>query len=207
MVLVIPRGVRAAAARPSTAFAVMPCRRVAGTTIRRTLPAGYRMDASCILMAETPEPVMHAYFWIKTAHVVFVMAWMGGVFYLPRILVNLAEAGDEPAVRARLVLMGRRLYRFGHIMFGLAFVFGLLMWQGYRLFGDGLPQMFAVGGWLHAKLALVAVMLAYYIVSGRWLKGVEQGRALPSSRTLRWFNEVPVLVLVAIVYLVLAKPF
>lgn len=150
---------------------------------------------------------MQAYTWVKTAHLVFVMAWMGGVFYLPRILVNLVEAGDDPAVRARLVLMGRRLYRFGHIMFGLAFVFGLLMWQGYRVFGDGLPQMFAVGGWLHAKLALVAVMLAYYIVAGRWLKGADAGRALPSSRALRWFNELPVLLLVAIVYLVLAKPF
>lgn len=150
---------------------------------------------------------MHAYLWIKTAHLVFVMAWMGGVFYLPRILVNIAEAGDAPAVRARLVLMGRRLYRFGHIMFGLAIVFGLLMWQGYRVFGEALPQLFAVGGWLHAKLALVALMLAHYIVGGRWLKGAEAGRALPSSRTLRWFNELPVLLLVAVVYLVLAKPF
>jgi len=150
---------------------------------------------------------MQTYFWTKTAHVVFVMAWMGGVFYLPRILVNIAEAGPDAAVRERLVLMGRRLYRFGHIMFGMAFLFGLTLWQGYRLFGDALPQGFAVGGWLHAKLALVAVMLAYFIVSGRWLKGVEKGRALPSSRMLRWFNELPVLLLVAIVYLVLAKPF
>jgi putative membrane protein len=155
---------------------------------------------------------MHAYFWIKTAHVVFVMAWMGGVFYLPRILVNIAEAGDAQsaegrAVRARLVLMGRRLYKFGHTMFGLAVVFGVLMWQGYRVFGDALPQAFATGGWLHAKLALVAAMLAHYIVGGRWLKGAEAGRALPSSRALRWFNELPVLLLVAIVYLVLAKPF
>ena len=102
---------------------------------------------------------MQAYFWTKTAHLVFVMAWMGGVFYLPRILVNIAEAGDDAAVRARLVLMGRRLYKFGHMMFGLSVVFGLLMWQGYRVLGDALPQAFAVGGWLHAKLALVAVML------------------------------------------------
>ena len=150
---------------------------------------------------------MQAYLWIKTAHLVFVMAWMGGVFYLPRILVNIAEAGNEQSVRARLVLMGRRLYRFGHIMFGMAVVFGLLMWQGYRVFGDALPQMFATGGWLHAKLALVAVMLAHYIVAGRWLKGADAGRALPSSRALRWFNELQVLLLVAIVYLVIAKPF
>jgi putative membrane protein len=63
------------------------------------------------------------------------------------------------------------------------------------------------GGWLHAKLLLVALLLAHFIIAGRWLKGVESGRALPSTRTLRWFNEVPVLVLVGIVYLVLAKPF
>jgi putative membrane protein len=150
---------------------------------------------------------MQAYFWTKTAHLVFVMAWMGGVFYLPRILVNLAEAGDEPAVRARLVLMGRRLYRFGHTMFGLAVVLGLVLWLGYRV-TPHFPTMVAPGsGWLHAKLALVAAMLVHYIVAGRWLKGVEAGRALPSSRALRWFNELPVLLLVAIVYLVLAKPF
>ena len=150
---------------------------------------------------------MHAYLWIKTAHLVFVMAWMGGVFYLPRILVNLAEAGGEPAVQARLVLMGRRLYRFGHIMFGLAFLLGLVLWLGHRVFPN-LPTMVADGtGWLHAKLALVAVLIVHYSIAGRWLKGADAGRALPSSRALRLFNEIPVLVLVAIVYLVLAKPF
>ncbi|MFC3551073.1 CopD family protein [Lysobacter cavernae] len=150
---------------------------------------------------------MTAYLWTKTAHLVFVIAWMAAVFYLPRILVNLAEAGNEQAVRARLLLMGRRLYRFGHIMFGFAFVLGLVLWWGYKLV-SGFPTMVAPGsGWLHAKLALVALLLAYYIVSGRWLKGVEAGRALPSSKTLRWFNELPVLLLVAVVYLVLAKPF
>ena len=150
---------------------------------------------------------MHTYLILKTAHLVFVMAWMGGVFYLPRILVNLAEAGNDAAVRARLVLMGRRLYRFGHIMFGLALVFGLVLWQGHRVFPN-LPTMVADGsGWLHAKLALVVAMLAHYIFSGRWLKGVDAGRALPSSGTLRLFNELPVFLLIAIVYLVLAKPF
>ena len=138
-----------------------------------------------------------AYLLTKTAHIVFVIAWMATVFYLPRILVNIAEAGDEPAVRARLVLMGRRLYRFGHIMFGLALLLGLALWLH---FGIG-------GGWLHAKLLLVVLMLAHYIVGGRWLNGVEAGRPLPSSTALRWFNEVPVLLLIAIVYLVLAKPF
>ena len=138
-----------------------------------------------------------AYLITKTAHLVFVMAWMGGVFYLPRILVNLAEAGDAPDVRARLVLMGRRLYRFGHIMFGLAVAFGLALWLHFGM----------SGGWLHAKLLLVALMLAHYIIGGRWLKAADAGKPLPSSKALRWFNEAPVFLLIAIVWLVLAKPF
>ena len=150
---------------------------------------------------------MQIYFWTKTAHVVFVIAWMATVFYLPRILVNLAEAGDEPSVRARLLLMGRRLYRFGHNMFGMAFLFGLALWQGWRVWPHALPMMFASEGWLHAKLALVALLLAYFIIAGRWLKGAGKGRALPSAKALRWFNELPVLLLVGVVYLVLAKPF
>ena len=138
-----------------------------------------------------------AYLWTKTFHLVFVIAWMAAVFYLPRILVNIAEAGEAPAVRERLVLMGRRLYRFGHVMFALAVVLGLVLWLHFGV----------AGAWLHAKLVLVVLLLAYFIVSGRWLKGVDAGRALPSSRAMRWFNELPVLGLVAIVWLVLAKPF
>jgi putative membrane protein len=155
---------------------------------------------------------MEIYFWTKTAHLVFVIAWMATVFYLPRILVNLAEVGDghsaeEQAVRARLLLMGKRLYRFGHHMFGMAFLFGLALWQGWRISPRAWPMMFGNEGWLHAKLALVALLLAYFIVSGRWLKGVEKGLALPSAKALRWFNELPVLLLVLVVWLVLAKPF
>jgi protoporphyrinogen IX oxidase len=137
------------------------------------------------------------YFWVKTAHLVFVIAWMATVFYLPRILVNLTESTGQPEVQARLLMMGRKLYRFGHNMFGLALVLGLVLWFYFHI----------SGGWLHAKLALVALLLAHFIVAGRWLKGVEKGRALPSSKALRWFNELPVLLLVAVVYLVLAKPF
>ena len=138
-----------------------------------------------------------AYLLTKTAHLVFVMAWMGGVFYLPRILVNIAEAGEDRAVHARLVLMGRRLYRFGHVMFGLAFLLGLALWLHFGI----------SGGWLHAKLLLVALMMTHFTIAGRWLKGVDAGKTLPSATALRWFNEAPVLLLVAIVWLVLAKPF
>ena len=85
--------------------------------------------------------------------------------------------------------------------------FGLVLWLGYRVIAD-FPTMVAPGsGWLHAKLALVVLMLAHFTVSGRWLKRLDKGRALPSSKALRWFNELPVFLLIAIVYLVLAKPF
>jgi putative membrane protein len=146
------------------------------------------------------------YLWIKSFHLLFVIAWMATVFYLPRILVNIAEAGDEPAVRARLVLMGRRLYRFGHSMFGLAFLLGLTLWQGWRAFPGVLPN-FGDAHWLHAKLGLVALLLGYFIWSGRLLKRSGQGGALPSSKTLRIMNELPVLVLLGVIYLVIAKPF
>ncbi len=142
------------------------------------------------------NPWANAYLWVKTAHLLFVIAWMATVFYLPRILINLTEAGDVPVVRERLVLMGRRLYRFGHVMFGFVFLFGMTLWLHFKM----------SGGWLHIKLTLVALMLAHFIVAGRWLKGVEKGRALPSSKALRWFNELPVLLLVVVIYLVLAKP-
>jgi protoporphyrinogen IX oxidase len=136
------------------------------------------------------------YLWTKSLHLLFVVAWMAGVFYLPRILVNIAEAGDAPAVRERLVLMGRRLYRFGHLMFGIAVLLGLTLWMHFKI----------SGGWLNIKLMLVALMFAHFVIAGRWLKGVDQGRALPSSKFLRLFNELPVFLLLVVIYLVLAKP-
>jgi|APMI01.1.fsa_nt_gi putative membrane protein len=138
-----------------------------------------------------------AYLLVKTLHLVFVIAWMAAVFYLPRILVNIAEAGDAPAVRERLFLMGQRLYRFGHVMFAITLMLGLLLWLHFHV----------AGGWLHAKLLLVVLLLAYYIVSGRMLKRAATGTPLPSARALRWFNELPLPLLVMIVWLVLAKPF
>ena len=140
---------------------------------------------------------MTAYLWTKSAHLLFVMAWVAAGFYLPRILVNLAETTGQPDVQARLLLMGRRLYGFGHSMFGIAVILGGVLWFHFGI----------SGGWLHAKLTLVALMFAYFIVCGRWLKGVDKGRALPSSKAMRWINELPVFALIAVVYLVLAKPF
>lgn len=150
---------------------------------------------------------MTAYSLIKSLHLVFVIAWMATVFYLPRILVNLAESGGEPAVQARLQLMGRRLYKFGHNMFGIAFLFGLTLWQGWRLFPAALPDVTAGSHWIDAKLALVALLLVYFLWAGRLLKRSVRGGALPSARALRWINELPVFLLFGVVYLVIAKPF
>jgi putative membrane protein len=135
------------------------------------------------------------YFWIKSLHLLFVLAWAASAFYLPRILVNIKEVGDVPFINSRLQLMGRRLYRFGHIMFGLALIFGLWLWFGFGM----------SGGWLHAKLTLVALLLGYFIFCGRWLK--KGYAALPSPRTLRLINELPIVLVLGIIYLVIAKPF
>jgi putative membrane protein len=147
------------------------------------------------------------YLLIKSLHLLFVIAWMATVFYLPRILVNLAEATGEPAVQVRLQLMGRRLYKFGHNMFGLAFVFGLTLWQGWRVFPATLPNITAGTHWIDAKLILVVLLLVYFVWAGRLLKRSTNGGALPSGRALRWINELPVLLLLGVIYLATAKPF
>jgi protoporphyrinogen IX oxidase len=146
------------------------------------------------------------YLWIKSLHVLFVMAWVAAVFYLPRILVNIAEAGAEPAVKARLELMGLRLYRFGHMMFGMAFLFGLTLWLGSYVFPNALPHWGEMG-WLHAKLGLVIVLMGFYVWSGKLVKRSASGGTLPPSRTLRLVNELPIFLLLGIIFLVIAKPF
>jgi putative membrane protein len=132
---------------------------------------------------------------------------MATVFYLPRLLVNIAEAQGEPAVVARLLLMGKRLYRFGHIMLGFAFLLGLLLWFG-RVIDPALwPHITAGQGWMHAKFLLVLGMLAHFIVAGRMVKAIEKGATPKSATWLRVFNEVPVLLLLPILWLVIGKPF
>lgn len=147
------------------------------------------------------------YVLIKTLHLLFVIAWMASVFYLPRILVNLAESAGEPAVQRRLQLMGRRLYKFGHNMFGIAFLFGLILWQGWRVLPATLPNITAGRHWIDVKLTLVGLLLVYFMWAGRLLKRSIKGGTLPSARALRWLNELPVLLLLGVIYLVIAKPF
>ena len=134
--------------------------------------------------------------WIKALHIVFVTAWFAGLFYLPRILVNLAMETDA-AANARLLTMARKLYRFMGPLALLALGFGVWLWLGYSF----------RGGWLHAKLALVIALIGYHHACGSLLKKFEQGKNTRSHVWFRWFNEVPVLLLLAIVILVVVKPF
>ena len=134
--------------------------------------------------------------WIKALHIVFVAAWFAGLFYLPRIFVNLAQETNAAALE-RLLGMGRRLYRFTSILMIPALVFGLWLWLGYGF----------KGGWLHAKLALVILAIGYHHACGSLLKKFERGANTKSHKWFRWFNEVPVILLLLIVILVVVKPF
>jgi putative membrane protein len=155
--------------------------------------------------------MLHAYVWLKSFHLLFVVAWLAAVFYLPRILVNLAESSSSGSagqadVQARLHLMGTRLYKFGHHMFGLAFLLGMALWQGHRVTA-ALPDIVGPMKWIHAKLGLVALLLAFFIWSGRALKRHAAGGTLPSATALRWINELPIVLVLAAFYFVIGKPF
>lgn len=140
--------------------------------------------------------------WVKSLHIVFVASWFAGLFYLPRIFVNLAMVTPESvAERARLVLMARKLFRFTTFLAVPAIVFGLWLWLGYDI-GRGPGN-----AWMHAKLALVLGVIGYHHGCGLLLRRFVAGQNLRSERWYRWFNEVPVLLLLAIVVLVVVKPF
>ncbi|MDH4286885.1 MAG: CopD family protein [Gallionella sp.] len=134
--------------------------------------------------------------WVKSFHIIFVVSWFAGLFYLPRIFVNHAMA-TEPAEIARLKLMEGKLYRFVTPIGVLAIIFGLWLWFGY---GFG-------GGWLHAKTSLVALLVGYHLYCGHLVKLFAQDRNNRSHVFYRWFNEAPVLLLTAIVILATVKPF
>ncbi|TAM89917.1 MAG: CopD family protein [Candidimonas sp.] len=136
--------------------------------------------------------------WIKTFHILFVVSWFAGLFYLPRIYVNLAQANGAE-VRACLLGMARRLYRFMSMLAVLAIAMGLWLYLGYRI---GWGQ-----AWMQAKLAMVALLVVYHLVCGHMLIAFTQGRNRRSQRFYRWFNEIPVLLLLIILVLVVIRPF
>jgi protoporphyrinogen IX oxidase len=136
--------------------------------------------------------------WVKAFHIVFVASWFAGLFYLPRIFVNLAMA-KEPVEKDRLLLMADKLYRFMMPLMILALALGIWLWLGYGIGKDS--------GWMHAKLFLVLLMLGYHHVCGRVLKRFHANRNVHSHRWYRVFNEASVLGFTAIVVLVVVKPF
>ena len=134
--------------------------------------------------------------WVKALHIIFVTSWFAGLFYLPRLFVNHAMATDA-ATLERLSLMEHKLFRFMLPLAVLALVFGLWLWLVYGI----------SGGWLHAKLLLVAGLIAYHVYCGKLMRDFKFGKNTHSHVWYRWFNEAPVLILVAVVILVVVKPF
>jgi putative membrane protein len=136
--------------------------------------------------------------WVKAFHIFFVVSWFAGLFYLPRIFVNLAMVpADSVAERERLLLMAKKLYKFVTPIGVLAIVFGLWLWLGFGF----------AGGWLHAKLVLVTGLIGYHFYCGALLERFQAGTNAHSHVWFRVFNELPVLVLLAVAILVVVKPF
>ena len=140
--------------------------------------------------------------WVKSFHIVFVASWFAGLFYLPRIFVNLAMVPMQSvAERERLLLMAHKLMRFTTILAVPAVGLGFWLWLGYGI-GQGPGN-----GWLHAKLLVVALALGYHHACSVMLKKFVRGQSRRSHIWYRWFNELPVLLLLVAVILVVVKPF
>ena len=138
--------------------------------------------------------------WVKSFHIIFITSWFAGLFYLPRIFVNLAMVAPQSiAERERLLLMAKKLMRFTTLLAVPALVLGLWLYLGYGI-GRG-------SGWMHAKLVVVALSIGYHHACSRILAKFIDNRNTRSHVWMRWFNEAPVLLLTAAVILVIVKPF
>jgi len=133
--------------------------------------------------------------WVKSFHIIFVISWFAGLFYLPRIFVNLAMATQQ-AERDRLLLMAQKLFRFMTPLAVLALGFGTWLWLGYGF----------KGMWLMSKLSLVIALVIYHFFCGRLLRRFRLGINRHSHKWFRFYNELPVLIMMAIVILVVVKP-
>ncbi len=136
--------------------------------------------------------------WVKTLHIVMVTSWFAGLFYLPRIYVNLAQETNSQA-QERLLGMAGRLYRFMTPLAVLALALGLWLLLGYGL-GSG-------QAWMHAKLTAVVILILYHLMCGRMLRTFQAQANTRSHRFYRWFNEIPVILLLLITALVVVRPF
>jgi putative membrane protein len=135
--------------------------------------------------------------WIKALHVLFVIAWLAGIFYLPRIFVHYAEGRAAGEDVRRLVVMGRRLFAFMTIMAVFAVAFGLVLMTVYH----------DQGRWLDAKLGFVLLLIVYHVICRRLLGRLMRQQTLPGTLALRLFNEAALLLVVPIIIFAVVKPF
>jgi len=134
--------------------------------------------------------------WVKSFHIIFMVTWFAGLFYLPRLFVYHAMASDVPSIE-RFKVMERKLY-WGIMTPGAVLTIAFGLWLGWFR---------GSSSWLHAKIALVAILVGYHLWCGMLLRDFAAGRNARSHVWFRWFNEFPVLVLIATVLLVVFKPF
>jgi protoporphyrinogen IX oxidase len=135
--------------------------------------------------------------WIKALHLTFVIAWLAGIFYLPRIFVHYAEGQVQGEDVRRLIIMGRRLFGFMSLMAAVAILLGLWLWLGFH---DG-------GRWLMFKLCFVLALIGYHLACRVLLGRMRRNEALPSPLALRLFNEFALLLVLPIILLAIVKPF
>ena len=133
----------------------------------------------------------------KALHLLAIISWMAGIFYLPRIFVHYVEGRTAGEDVRRLKVMARRLYHFTSVVAVFALSSGLWLWLGFGF----------SGGWIHAKLAVVLLLVAYHISMRAFMKRMQRDAPLPGATTLRWYNELPLVLLIAILWLVVLKPF
>ena len=137
--------------------------------------------------------------WVKTFHLFFMVAWFAGIFYLPRIFVNLAQTENDGAFN-QLNIMARKLYRFVTPFMVLTVIFGLWL-ASYNW------EYYLKAGWFHAKMALIVLLIIYHFICGMYQKQFADGRCDKSHTYFRVFNGIPVLILLGAVILAVIKPF
>ncbi len=135
--------------------------------------------------------------WVKTFHILFVMSWMAGIFYLPRIFVHFVEGQKAGEQVDRLAIMAKKLYGFMTVMMILALGSGIVLWLAYGF----------VGGWLHVKLLFVALLVMYHIWARNRMRELQQGHLDHSGVYYRWANEIPLVLTIVILVMVVVKPF